>query len=86
MGDHGRSTLDHVVAKKSRGYYCPPVINNATALSQMSTFTIGPSGSAKTLGIEVGRGFAFGGTIWFFVRATHFLARTGRKIKAIQHV
>ena len=24
MGDHGRSTLGHVVAKKSRGYYCPP--------------------------------------------------------------
>ena len=24
MGDHGRSILGHVVAKKSRGYYCPP--------------------------------------------------------------
>jgi hypothetical protein len=24
MGDHGRFTLGHVAAKKSRGYYCPP--------------------------------------------------------------
>ena len=25
MGDHGRLSFDHVAAKKSRGYYCPPV-------------------------------------------------------------
>ena len=24
MGDHGRLSFDHVAAKKSRGYYCPP--------------------------------------------------------------
>ena len=31
MGDHGRSTLGHVAAKKSRGYYCPPVLECLSA-------------------------------------------------------
>ena len=40
MGDHGRSTLGHVVAKKSRGYYCPPYKEHPASLAYLATVPI----------------------------------------------
>ena len=59
MGDHGRLTLDHVVAKKSRGYYCPPQRAN-DALQRY----LGVRATAATP-LEAA------GTGWGMVRAIH---------------